>query len=189
MTEAMFSGLDLLLESLPDPRTSGICRMAMMAPDVLTPAARRLLEAGYHLEDVSGLDAAEGFLVTYHFDRYDNRDRTVRIALRVLAPHTEAHLPSIAALFDGAEWHEREIMDFFGVTFDGNPNPAALLLPEMDDSAPLRKAADKRRNLRELIQPGRIVSKAPSFDLFDDAPQPPMAETSQNSCEQPACPA
>jgi NADH-quinone oxidoreductase subunit C len=177
MTNDIFDGLDLLLDSRPAPSKSGICRMIIIDPDVLMPAARRLFEAGYHLEDVSGLDAAEGFLVTYHFDRFDNWDGTTRLALRALAPHDDARLPSIAAVFNGAEWHERELHDFFGVDFEGNPNPAALLLPEMDDSAPLRKAPDKRRRLKELIQPQDFVYKAPQFDWFDADSQTQPDET------------
>jgi len=188
MTLNLFDGLDILLDSKPEAPTSGIYRNVMLTPHALTSAARRMFEADYHLEDISGLDAAEGYLVTYHFDRFDNRNSTGRIAVRVLVPHKEACLPSIAAVFNGAEWHEREIMDFFGVTFEDNPNPAALLLPELDDSTPLRKAADKRRRLRELIQPGTIIFKAASFDVFDDEAPAPVAETNQGSCEQPDCP-
>lgn len=172
MTGDIFDGLDPLLDSRPDPRTSGICRMIFLAPEMLIRAAQRLLAAGHHLEDISGLDAAEGFLVTYHFDRFDHCDGTPRLAVRVLIAHDEPRLPSIAAVFSGAEWHEREIMDFFGVAFDGNPNPAALLLPEMNDSTPLRKAEDKRRRLRELIRPGTVVFKAQDIDWFDAEPQP-----------------
>jgi NADH-quinone oxidoreductase subunit C len=177
MTSDPFSGLELLLDSRPDPQAGGSCRMVVLTPHEIKPAAQGLIEAGYHLEDISGLDAAEGFLITYHFDRYDNLDCTVRVAVRVLVPHDAARLPSIAAVFDVAEWHEREIMDFFGVTFDGNPNPAALLLPEMDDSTPLRKAADNRRRLRELIVPGHVVHQASRFDWFDADPKPPADET------------
>jgi NADH-quinone oxidoreductase subunit C len=187
MTGDIFDGLDPLMDSRPDPRTSGVCRMVIIAPGVLIPAARRLLEADYHLEDISGLDAVEGFLVTYHFDRFDHCDGTPRLAVRVLVSHDEARLPSIAAVFSGAEWHEREIMDFFGVAFDGNPNPVALLLPEMDDSTPLRKAEDKRRRLRELIKPGTVVSKAQHIDWFDAEPQASIEETKRTGGKQPGC--
>jgi NADH-quinone oxidoreductase subunit C len=177
MINDIFTGLDLLLDSRPEPQKCGICRMVIIDPGILMPVARRLLEDGYHLEDVSGLDAAEGFLVTYHFDRFDSWDRTARIAVRALASHENAHLPSIAGIFDGAEWHERELHDFFGVNFEGNPNPAALLLPEMDDSTPLCKAPDKRRPLKDLIQVQGVVYQAPRFDWFDADPQTQSDET------------
>jgi len=75
-------------------------------------------------------------------------------------------VPSIAAVFGGAEWHERELCDFFGVNFEGNPNPAPLLLAEDETSRPLRKDDRARRALCELIDPGTIVFQAPGFDVF-----------------------
>ena len=167
MSPDLFSDFELLLDSRPDPKTSGLRRMTFIKPDLLLAVASHLLEAGYHLEDISALDAREGFLVTYHFDRCARPAGIERIAVRVLATHEDARLPSIAAVFDGAEWHEREISDFFGVRFDGNPNPATLLLPEADTSTPLCKTAERRRALGELIDPGRIVFKASGFELFD----------------------
>ena len=187
MTQNLFSNLDLLLDSRPDPQTSGICRMVMIAPETLQPAAWDLLAGGYHLEDVSALDTTEGFLATYHFDRFSRpagSGSVLRLALRVLVTHNEPYLPSIADIFSGAEWHEREISDFFGIRFDGNPNPAALLLPEADHSTPLKKAPDKRRSLKELICPGPIVFTAPGFELWDADPQPAIGSSHQPDHEQ-----
>ena len=187
MTQDIFGNLDLLLDSRPDPQTSGIYRMVMIAPETLEPAAWDLLAAGYHLEDVSALDATEGFLVTYHFDRFGRpagSDSILRMALRVLVDHSEPHLPSIAAIFSGAEWHEREISDFFGIRFEGNPNPATLLLPEADETTPLRKAPDKRRSLKDLICPGQVVFKAPEFDLWGGDPQPTTGASHQPDHER-----
>ena len=36
--------------------------------------------------------------------------------------------PSIAAKYPAANWFEREVMDFFGLTPDGHPNPARVAL-------------------------------------------------------------
>jgi NADH-quinone oxidoreductase subunit C len=187
MTQDIFSNLELLHDSRPDPQTSGIYRMVMIAQETLQPAAWELLAGGYHLEDVSALDATEGFLVTYHFDSFGRpagSDSILRMALRVLVDHGQPHLPSIADIFSGAEWHEREISDFFGIRFDGNPNPAALLLPEADDSTPLKKAPDKRRSLKDLICPGQVVFKAPGVELWDADPQPATGTSRQPDHEQ-----
>jgi len=169
MSGDIFAGLVLLLDARPAPQTSGLVRSVFLFPEQLVPAARRLLAAGYHLEDISGLDTVEGILVNYHFDDFE---RPGRIVLRVLAAGDDLCLPSIAAVFGGAEWHERELRDFFGVRFSGNPNPATLLLPENDASTPLRKAENARRSVRELIDPGTIVAVDPSFDqIFPSQPQ------------------
>jgi len=168
MDHDLFAGLALLLDAHPLPPSAGASRSVFVPADAVLVVARRLDEAGCHLEDLSGLDCAEGILVNYHFARYE---RNERIVLRTLAPHEDGRVPSIAAVFAGAEWHERELHDFFGVTFEGNPNPAPLLLAEDETSRPLRKADQARRALRELIDPGTIVFQAPEFDLFrDEAP-------------------
>lgn len=171
MDSDLFAGLDLLLDAHSKSPASGLTRSVFLPAETLTAAIARLFEAGYHLEDLSGLDCAEGILVNYHFNHYDRFDR---IALRVLVSHEDGRVPSIASVYGGAEWHERELNDFFGVTFEGNPNFAPLLLAEDDDSRPLRKEPKARRTVRELIDPGTIVYQAPEFDLFrsEDRPDP-----------------
>jgi len=82
MKADLFAGLSLLLDVRPSPQTTGLVRSVFLLGDQLAPAARCLLAAGYHLEDISGLDTVEGILVNYHFDDFEQPGR---IALRVLA--------------------------------------------------------------------------------------------------------
>ncbi len=119
-----------------------------LTPDGLPNAARVLDAEGYHLEDVTGCDIEEGFEVLYHFCRFDGPSRVV---LRVTAPHEKPELPSIAPIIPGADWHERECFDFYGVVFAGHPNLHHLLLPEDTDLRPLVKAPEKRRSLADLM--------------------------------------
>ena len=53
-----------------------------------------------------------------------------RVALRLTVPHAAKKAPSIAAIFSGADWHERECFDFFGVEFENHPDLKPLLLPD-----------------------------------------------------------
>ncbi len=169
MSGDIFAGLSLLLDSRPSSKTTGLVRSIFLSPDQLVPAAERLLAAGHYLEDISGLDTVEGILVNYHFDDFEQAGR---IVLRVLAVREDLCLPSIVDVFGGAEWHERELRDFFGVTFDGNPNPANLLLPADDTFTPLCKAKFARRTVRELIDLGTIVAVEPQFEqIFPPHPQ------------------
>jgi NADH-quinone oxidoreductase subunit C len=46
---------------------------------------------------------------------------------------------SAAFLYAGAEWHEREILDLFGVTFRSHPDPRRILMPDEYEGHPLRK--------------------------------------------------
>ena len=163
MSSDPLTGLSVLQDAIPDARRTGLVRDMFVSAEEIIAAARRLLAANYHLEDISGLDTLEGILVNYHFDHFESPGR---IALRVLAPHDTPAVPSIAGIFGGAQWHERELSDFYGVVFEGNPNPAPLLLPEAGVTAPLLKSPQDRAALGDLIDPGRIVQRNRQFPGF-----------------------
>jgi NADH-quinone oxidoreductase subunit C len=61
----------------------------------------------------------------------------VRVRVRLRPDDLEC--PSIHDLYPGANWHERETMEMFGVAFEGHPQPVKLLLPEPFEGHPLRK--------------------------------------------------
>lgn len=65
--------------------------------------------------------------------------RVRRLLLRTTVPHDAPALPTAVHVYAGAEWHERETYEMFGVTFTGHPHPAPLLLPEGFEGHPLRK--------------------------------------------------
>ena len=48
-------------------------------------------------------------------------------------------VPSIVDVFAGADWHEREAHEMFGIVFDGHPNLAHIYLPTEFEGHPLRK--------------------------------------------------
>jgi len=55
-------------------------------------------------------------------------------------PKDDAVIDSIVPLFGGAEWHEREAAEMFGITFVGHPYPLKLYLPDSFQGFPLRKS-------------------------------------------------
>jgi len=61
------------------------------------------------------------------------------VLLRTRVPHDDGVLPTLTGLWPGANWHERETLEMFGVRFEGHPNPIPLLLPDGFDAHPLRK--------------------------------------------------
>jgi NADH-quinone oxidoreductase subunit C len=64
-------------------------------------------------------------------------DHNVRLKVKLLKD--DLVCPTISDLFPTADWHERETMEMFGVSFQGHPQPVKLLLPEPFEGHPLRK--------------------------------------------------
>ncbi|MEU8519823.1 NADH-quinone oxidoreductase subunit C [Streptomyces sp. NPDC048577] len=62
-----------------------------------------------------------------------------RMLLRTTVPHDAPVLPTAVAVYAGADWHERETHEMFGVVFTGHPHLVPLLLPENFEGHPLRK--------------------------------------------------
>ncbi|MFC4058802.1 NADH-quinone oxidoreductase subunit C [Planomonospora corallina] len=89
------------------------------------------------LDWLTGVDEqSDGFSVVACV--YDP-DARVRLLLRTRVPREDPRLPSATGVFRGANWHERETFEMFGVVFDGHPNLVPLLLPEGFEGFPLRK--------------------------------------------------
>ncbi len=80
-----------------------------------------------------------------------NRERYERLRVKALLPDPAAdtsaaesagdapdgagakplpHIDSVVDLFPTAEFQEREVYDFFGIVFDGHPDPRRILMPE-----------------------------------------------------------
>jgi NADH-quinone oxidoreductase subunit C len=87
-----------------------------------------------------GVDEREdGFAVVTHL--YSTRHRH-HVQIRALAEggRTEPRLPTISHLYLGANWHERETYDMFGIVFDGHPGLLPRILTvENFEGFPLRK--------------------------------------------------
>ncbi|WP_405924307.1 NADH-quinone oxidoreductase subunit C [Streptomyces sp. NBC_00035] len=62
-----------------------------------------------------------------------------RLLVRTTVPHSAPVLLTAVSVYAGAGWHERETHEMFGVTFEGHPGLAPLLLPEGFEGHPLRK--------------------------------------------------
>lgn len=119
----------------------------------LLPAAALFLDKGFFLEDVTGVDVTEGILLIYHFDRYTTSER---VALRLIVPHESKVAPSITSIHSGADWHERECFDFYGVRFENHPNLKPLLLPDDLGYHPLLKEKG-RKALMSLLPLDQVV--------------------------------
>jgi NADH-quinone oxidoreductase subunit C len=76
------------------------------------------------------------FVVVYHFFSLPLKHR-----LRIVVPVDEddAEVDSLASLWGGANWLEREVWDMFGIRFRGHPSLKRILLYEEFSGHPLRK--------------------------------------------------
>ncbi|GAA1610479.1 hypothetical protein GCM10009733_003360 [Nonomuraea maheshkhaliensis] len=81
-------------------------------------------------------DPPDAFLVVAHVY---NPESGSRLLLRTRVPKDHPHLPTAVGVYRGANWHERETYEMFGVIFDDHPYLVPLLLPDGFEGHPLRK--------------------------------------------------
>jgi NADH:ubiquinone oxidoreductase subunit C len=85
--------------------------------------------------DVPGVDA-ERFEVVANFLSHP-RNRRIRAICQV--PGHDPTVPSLAVLYPGVNFAEREVFDLFGIVFDGHPDLVRILMPDDWVGSPLRK--------------------------------------------------
>jgi NADH-quinone oxidoreductase subunit C len=144
---------------------TGCTLSVTLAADTIRDAVAVCDKEGYLLEDVMASDLQEGFEVAYHLSLLDGANR---IVLRLTVPHDAPEVPTISDIYPGADWHERECFDFYGVRFTGHPNLYFLLLPEDTTEHPLRKAAAARKSLPDLVPLSYLVD----CGLAEPEPEP-----------------
>jgi NADH-quinone oxidoreductase subunit C len=112
---------------------------AQVSPEQVLEAVTILDKAEFFIESITGVDwIKENQLeVVYDFSRYDFG--VCRVVIRTRLDREKPEVPTITEIYAGANWHERETHDFFGIKFIGHPHLIPLLLPEDADFHPLLK--------------------------------------------------
>ncbi|MCP3888941.1 MAG: NADH-quinone oxidoreductase subunit C [Desulfobulbaceae bacterium] len=112
---------------------------AQVSPDQLLDAVKIVDEGEFFIESITGVDwIKENQLeVVYDFSRYDFD--ICRVVIRTRLDRDNPEVPTITEIYAGANWHERETAEFFGIKFIGHPHLIPLLLPEDADFHPLLK--------------------------------------------------
>lgn len=90
------------------------------------------------LMDLTGVDyltPTKRTKVVYWLHNPTNLQR-IRI---VLFAARDEQIPSVTALWEGADWYERELFDLFGVRFEGHPELKRILMPDDWKGHPLRR--------------------------------------------------
>ena len=86
---------------------------------------------------LAGVDEAEdGFGVVTHLYSPIHKHH---LLLRTVVPRDNPALPTLTGVYRGANWHEREAWEMFGIVFAGHPNLVKLLLSDEFEGHPLRK--------------------------------------------------
>ena len=64
----------------------------------------------------------------------------VFVMLRTVCSELDPRIPTLSAVWSGANWCERETYDMFGITFDDHPDLRRIFLEESFPGHPLRKS-------------------------------------------------
>lgn len=85
---------------------------------------------------VCGVDDKTTLWTVYHL--YSIKENH-SVVLKVNVGREQPVVTSVTPVWRGADWHERETFDMYGIRFDGHPNLKRILLPDDWEGYPLRK--------------------------------------------------
>ena len=127
----------------PGPRetdyaTKGYHLDVDLPPEKVPAAAEILLRENFFIETITGVDWIDEQQLESVYD-FNHFDELCRVVIRTRTDRDNPEIPTISHIYQGANWHERETHDFFGIKFIGHPNLEPLLLPEDADFHPLLK--------------------------------------------------
>jgi NADH-quinone oxidoreductase subunit C len=107
-----------------------------------------------HLSDITCIDFIKDkeFEVIYHLWSHT---RKLRGAVKVRILREAPSIRSIVDLWAGAQIHERENHEMFGINFDGNPDLSPLFLEDWEEIPPFRKDFDSREYVKKKYYGGK----------------------------------
>lgn len=73
------------------------------------------------------------------FARVYDINAHVGVTLKADVPDADPRIDSWVPVYAGANWHERETWEMYGITFVGHPDPRHMYLPTDFEGYPLRK--------------------------------------------------
>lgn len=114
-----------------------------------------------HLQDLCGVDYSPEkprFEIVYNLYSIWRR---LHIRVRAKVNEETPEIDSVTDLWEGANWHERECFDMFGIRFIGHPDLRRILMPEDWNGYPLRKdyplkGKELWRGFREIIESSSV---------------------------------
>jgi NADH-quinone oxidoreductase subunit C len=76
------------------------------------------------------------FMVVYQL--YSQKNQVI-LGLRAFLPGADPRISTIESIYPNSNWHEREVYDMFGVTFEGHSDLRRILMPHDWEGHPQRK--------------------------------------------------
>jgi NADH/F420H2 dehydrogenase subunit C len=123
-----------------------------VAPDQLHQLMKSLKErpdtSFDYLFCITGVDIQEKLQVVYHLESTTHGHQVV--LKTATGDREKPELDSIVDIFRGADLHENEIFDLFGIVFKGHPNLRRMFMPEDWKGYPLRKDYVDEVNIIDL---------------------------------------
>ncbi len=106
-----------------------------------------------YLKCLTAVDYVEYLEMIYCLYSFKNNwSINIKIRLDADKPSVE----SITPVYMGADWHERETAEMFGIDIKGHPNLKTLLLAGDEKSPPLRKSFEIEWKEKEYIPPEKF---------------------------------
>lgn len=122
-----------------------------------------------HLQDLCGVDyhgkKEPRFEVVYNLYSVRYRHKT-RVRAQVTAD--DPSIKTVTSIWAGADWHERECFDMFGIVFKEHPDLRRILLPEDWEGHPLRKDYPLKGPELEKDWPGfvEVLNRSKELEEF-----------------------
>ena len=91
------------------------------------------------LMNLSGVDEPKAGLLSVYY-HLESTKLKHKITLKVSTDRNKPEVTTVTEVWKGADWHEREAYDMFGIIFLNHPDLRRILMPyDWDAGYPLRK--------------------------------------------------
>jgi len=111
--------------------------------DLIRAASAYMKELGYNLLlDITSVDYfgdEPRFEVVYEFCALGGQRDQEHLRLKIKVSEDDPTVDSIVSVYQGADWHEREIYDMMGLTFNDHPDLRRILMWDGYPYYPLKK--------------------------------------------------
>ena len=136
--------------------------------DQIRDFAGVMLEMEFYLDFVTAVHVENALQAVYQFGHFIESCHVNAKAIT-----EDESIKTISDIFHGADWHEREAHDFYGLKFEDHPDLRVLILDEEDfDLKPLLKSETKLKTLdgitRKTESEDKVAGKPAKAEVKED---------------------